>query len=58
VFEQLKQLQGTWHGAGGVIGAESVPVEHVFSVAAGGSVVVEIIDPEGEREINVYHLFC
>jgi hypothetical protein len=56
VFEQLKQLQGTWRGEGGVIGAETTPVEHVFSVAAGGSVVVEIMDPEDEREINVYHL--
>ena len=36
MFEQLKQLQGTWRGEGGIIGAESGPVEHVFSVAAGG----------------------
>ncbi len=56
MFEQLRQLQGTWRGEGGIIGAESGLVEHVFSVAAGGSVVVEIMDPEGEREINVYHL--
>jgi len=56
VFEQLKQLQGSWRGEGGVIGAEPGPVEHEFSVGAGGSIMVELMDPNGERELNVYHL--
>ena len=56
VLELLKQLQGTWRGEGGVIGGELTQAMHEFSVAAGGSIVVEIMDPEGERELNVYHL--
>ena len=56
VFEGLKQLEGIWRGEGGTVGGESSPVVHEFHVSAGGSVVLEIMDPEGEREINVYHL--
>ena len=38
------------------MGGESSAVVHEFHVSAGGSIVLEIMDPEGEREINVYHL--
>jgi hypothetical protein len=56
VFDRLKQLEGIWRGEGGTPGGEASPVVHEFHVSAGGSVVLEIMDPEGEREINVYHL--
>jgi hypothetical protein len=56
VLERLKLLEGTWNGEGGTIGGQSSPVVHEFRVAAGGSVVMEMMDPEGEREVNMYHL--
>ena len=56
VFERLKQLEGTWRGEGGTLGGDSRSVVHEFRVAAGGSVMMEIMDPEGEREINIYHV--
>jgi hypothetical protein len=56
ILERLKQLEGTWHGEGGSLGGESSSVVHEFLVVAGDSVVMEIMDPEGEREINMYHV--
>jgi hypothetical protein len=55
-LERLKQLEGTWRGEGGTLGGDSNSVVHEFRVTAGGSVVMEIMDPEGEREINMYHV--
>jgi hypothetical protein len=31
-------------------------VVHEFRVQAGGTVMVEIMDPNGEQEVNVYRL--
>jgi len=56
ILERLKQLEGTWHGEGGSLGGESSSVVHEFLVVAGESAVMEIMDPEGEREINMYHI--
>lgn len=56
ILERLKQLEGTWRGEGGTLGGESSSVVHEFRVVAGGSIVMEIMDPEGEREINMYHV--
>jgi hypothetical protein len=56
ILERLKQLEGTWHGDGGSLGGNSSSVVHEFRVVAGESVVMEIMDPEGEREINMYHV--
>jgi hypothetical protein len=55
-LERLKTLEGFWRGEGGTIGGESNPVVHEFHVSAGGTVVLEIMDPEGEREVNIYYL--
>jgi hypothetical protein len=55
-LERLKTLEGIWRGAGGTIEGESSPVVHEFHVSSGGSVVLEIMDPEGEREVNIYYL--
>jgi hypothetical protein len=56
ILERLKQLEGTWGGDGGTLGGDSNSVVHEFRVVAGGTVVMEIMDPEGEREINMYHV--
>jgi len=55
-FRLLTQLEGRWLGSGGRLGTEPEETVHEFTVAAGDSVVMEIIDPGGERELNVYHL--
>jgi hypothetical protein len=56
ILERLKQLEGTWIGEGGSLGGDSSSVVHEFRVVAGESVVMEIMDPDGEREINMYHV--
>ena len=56
IFERLKQLEGTWFGEGGALGGDSSSVVHKFRVVAGESVVMEIMDPDGEQEINMYHV--
>jgi len=55
-LERLKKLEGTWKGEGGTLGGDPSPVVHEFHVSAGGTVVMEIMDPDGEREINVYYV--
>jgi Tol biopolymer transport system component len=55
-FRMLTQLEGRWLGSGGRLGAEPEETVHELTVAAGDSVVMEVMDPEGERELNVYHL--
>ena len=55
-FRLLTQLEGRWLGSGGRLGTEPEETSHELTVAAGDSVVMEVMDPEGERELNVYHL--
>jgi hypothetical protein len=55
-FRLLTQLEGRWLGSGGRLGTEPEETVHELSVAAGDSVVLEVMDPGGERELNVYHL--
>jgi len=55
-FRLLTQLEGRWLGSGGRLGTEPEETVHDLTVAAGDSVVMEIMDPDGERELNVYHL--
>lgn len=55
-FQLLSQLEGRWIGSGGRLGTEPEETIHELTVAAGGAVVMEVMDPGGEREINVYHL--
>lgn len=64
VFDQLKGLEGTWHGVpkgeGVTAEAEEAPhgeVTHVFQVSAAGNVVMETMRPGTDHEmINMYHL--
>jgi len=65
VFEQLKELQGTWRGEareltgpkGTVQEGQGFPVNHEFRVSAAGSVVMEIMGPgTGHEMINMFHL--
>ena len=55
-FRLLTQLEGRWLGSGGSLGTEPEETVHELTVAAGDSVVMEVMDPGGERELNVYHL--
>ena len=55
-FRLLTQLEGRWLGSGGRLGTEPQETVHELTVAAGDSVVMEVMDPDGERELNVYHL--
>jgi hypothetical protein len=55
-FRLLTQLEGRWLGSGGSLGTEPQETVHELTVAAGDSVVMEVMDPAGERELNVYHL--
>lgn len=55
-FRLLTQLEGRWLGSGGSLGTEPLETVHELTVAAAGSVVVEVMDPGGEREVNVYYL--
>jgi hypothetical protein len=55
-FRLLTQLEGRWLGSGGRLGTEPEETVHELTVAAGDSVVMEVMDPGGERELNVYHL--
>lgn len=55
-FLLLTQLEGRWLGSGGSLGTEPEEIVHEFTVAAGDSVVMEVMDPDGERELNAYHL--
>jgi hypothetical protein len=56
VLDRLMSLDGTWHGEGGTVGGKTTSVTHEYHVMAGGTVLLEIMDPGGEREVNVYHL--
>jgi hypothetical protein len=55
-FRLLTELEGRWLGSGGSLGTEPEETVHELTVAAGDSVVMEVMDPDGERELNVYHL--
>jgi hypothetical protein len=52
----LTLLEGRWLGSGGRLGTEPEETVHELTVAAGDSVVIEVMDPDGEQELNVYHL--
>lgn len=60
VFDQLKDLAGTWQGmTEGEGEAAEAPSEvtHRIEVSAGGTVVMETMQPETDHEmINMYHL--
>lgn len=54
-LEQVKQLAGTWKGSANM-GGTNVPTSSVFHVIAGGSAVIETMDPGTPHEmVNVYH---
>ena len=55
-FHQLTLLAGSWRGSGGQLGSDPKPTQHVFTVVSGGTVVMEVMDPDGEREVNLYFL--
>lgn len=55
-FRKLTELAGSWTGSGGSIESDPSPARHDFAVVSGGTAVMETMDPEGEREINLYHL--
>ncbi len=55
-FRLLTELEGRWIGSGGTLGTKPEETVHELTVAAGDSVVMEVMDPGGERELNVYHL--
>jgi Tol biopolymer transport system component len=54
-FRLLTELEGRWIGSGGELGADPQETVHELTVGAGGSVVMELMDPDGERELNDYH---
>ncbi len=55
-FLQISSLAGGWWGRGGVLEGDQGPTRHEFAVAAGGTTVLEIMDLDGERELNLYYL--
>lgn len=63
-FDQLKGLEGTWHGEPEGEGEEAEkeaeaagPVTHEIRVSAAGNAVMETMNPDTEQEmINMYHL--
>ena len=57
-FERLKTLEGTWQGEASEQGGPTMKMSHIFRLSAGGSVVMETMDPGSpdHEMINMYHL--
>ncbi|MEM7353855.1 MAG: hypothetical protein AAF657_23850 [Acidobacteriota bacterium] len=57
-FDRLKSLAGTWHGSASEKGGPAMEMAHIFRVSAGGTVVMETMDPGSpdHEMINMYHL--
>ena len=64
VFEQLKEMDGTWDATAAQVAGEPMPDEegplkgqHQFTVSAAGTVVMEVMGPGTDHEmINMYHM--